>query len=261
MDRFEEMAELQRKWTPPAELLGSVPREVRLSGGGIAAAVLAGLLILGGPTASILLERLSGRQTAEQNQLSDEGKDVEASVTRLWRSADKEHRPMVTYQFHAEGSTFRKSVTAPPRIWKSLREGEPLMVRYWPPNPTRSHPRDWVESPMPLWLSLLLGAILAAIGVGLVFILRRQLTLLSNGRPAPAVVTRYSYAQHGKKNIHYEFPLMGGSVENGKSGPRRTLPAIGATLCALYDRDNPRRNALYPLELARLANTGSRPKQ
>jgi hypothetical protein len=261
MDRFDEMAELQRKWTPPAELAGSGTREVRLSGRGIAAAVLAGLLILGGPVASIFLERLSGRQTAEQNQLSDEGKDVEARVTRLWRSADKESRPMVTYQFFTEGSMYRKSVKAPLRIWKGLMEGSPLVVRYWPPNPTRSHPRDWVETPMPLWLSLLIGSLLAGLGVWLVFTLRRQWSLLREGRPAPAVVTRYSYAQHGQKAIHYEFPLMGGSLEKGRSGPMRKLPAIGATLCVLYDRDNPRRNALYPLEMARLADRGSQSKK
>jgi hypothetical protein len=261
MDRSEEMAEFERKWKPPAELTSSTPREVRLTGAGLAAAVLAGLLILGGPAASVLLQRISGRQTAEQNQISDEGKDVEASVTRLWRAADEEHRPMVTYQFHAEGSTYRKSVRAPLRVWKSLREGSPLTVRYWPPNPTHSHPRDWVESPMPLWLSLVLGAILAGIGVFLVLVLRRQLSLLREGRSAPAVVTRYGFARHGQRSVHYEFRSLGGSTEKGRSGPRKHLPAVGATLCVIYDRDNPRRNAPYPLEMVKLADTGNQAKR
>jgi hypothetical protein len=261
MDRFEEMAEIERKWKPPAELSDSVPREVRLSGRGMGIAVLAGLLILGGASGSFLLQRISGRQTAEQNRLSDEGKDVEAVVTRLWRSSGEEQSPMVTYQFHAEASTYRKSVKAPLRIWKSLREGSTLIVRYWPPNPTRSHPRDWVESPMPLWLSLVLGAIFAGIGVFLVFLLRRQLSLLREGRAAPAVVTRHGFARHGQRSVHYEFRSLGGSTEKGRSGPRRHLPAIGATACVIYDRDDPSRSGLYPLEMAKVADTGSRAKK
>jgi hypothetical protein len=110
---------------------------------------------------------------------------------------------------------------------------------------------------MPIWVPFLVGSSLAAGGAVLVLILRRQLRLLSEGRPALAVVTRYSYAQHGAKNIHYEFPLLSGGMAKGRSGPIRRLPAIGATLCVIYDRENPRRNAPYPLEMARLANAGS----
>jgi hypothetical protein len=73
-------------------------------------------------------------------------------------------------------------------------------------------------------------------------------------------VRRYSYAHHGQKNIHYEFPLLSGGIAKGKSGPTRRLPAIGATLCVIYDRENPSRNAPYPLEMAKLANVGNRLK-
>lgn len=261
MDRYQEMAELQRTWTPPPELMGSGPREVRLSGQGIGVAVLAGCLILGGVGAAISLERVANQQSDEQNLLSEQGKDSEATVTRVWRTRDKESRPMVAYQFEAEGRAYHRSVRAPLAVWKKLAAGSPLAVRFLPSDPARSHPREWAESTIPLWLSLLIGSILAAIGAGLVFVLRRQLALLSEGRPAPAVVTRYSYAQHGQKNIHYEFPLLSGGLAKGKRGPTRRLPAIGATLCVIYDRENPRRNAPYPLEMAKLANVVSRPRK
>jgi len=258
MDRYQEMAELQRTWTPPPELV-RYEREVQLSPQGVAIAVLAGIMILGGVAAGIALETAGNRQSEEQSLLREQGKDAEATVTRLWRARDKERRPMVAYQFETEGRTYRRSVTAPLAVWKKLAAGSPLAVRFLPSDPARNHPRDWAESTMPLWLSLLVGAMLIAVGAFLVLMLRRQLALLSEGRPAPAVVTRYSYAQHGQKNLHYEFPLMSGSVAKGRSGPKSTrrLPAIGATICVIYDRENPRRNAPYPLEMARLANAGA----
>jgi hypothetical protein len=166
---------------------------------------------------------------------------------------------MVTYEFQAEGRTYHRSVGAPLSVWKKLAPGSPLTVRFLPSDPAHNHPSDWAESTMPLWLALLLGCLLAAGGGVLVLVLRWQLALLSEGRPAPAVVTRYSHAQHGQKNIHYEFPLFGGGMAKGRRGPSRRLPAIGATLCVIYDRENPRRNALYPLKMAKLANAAGRP--
>jgi hypothetical protein len=254
MDTYQKMAELQRNWTPPPELAGFGSREVQLSRAGIAIAVLAGALILGGLGAGIGLERVSSRQSAQQALLNEQGKEAEGTVTRLWRARDKEKRPMVAYQYQAAGATYAGSAKAPLRIWKTLAVGSPLAVRFLPSDPALNHPIGWAASTLPLWLPFLAGALLAALGGFLVFGLRRQMALLSEGRPAPAVVTRYSNAQHGQKNIHYEFPLLGGSMAKGHSGPRRTLPAIGATLCVIYDRDNPRRNATYPMQMVRLVN-------
>jgi hypothetical protein len=261
MDRFEEMAELQRTWTPPPELIGYGPREVRLSHAGLAVAVLAGILIFGGIGSVIALEQVGNQQRNERKLLSQQGKDADATITRLWRASDKERQPMVAYQFQVDERTYHRSVGAPLSIWKKLVVGSPLLVRFVPSDPARNHPRDWAASTMPLWVPFLVGSMLAAGGAGLVFILRRQLALLSEGRPAPAVVRRYSNAQHGQKNIHYEFPLLSGGLAKGKSGPTRSLPAIGATLCVIYDRENPSRNAPYPLQMATLANWVGRPRK
>jgi hypothetical protein len=48
MDRYQQMADLQRKWTPPPELIAPGEREVRLAGAGKALAVVAVALVLGG---------------------------------------------------------------------------------------------------------------------------------------------------------------------------------------------------------------------
>jgi hypothetical protein len=40
-----------------------------------------------------------------------------------------------------------------------------------------------------------------------------------------------------------------------------TPPAEGAPICVLYDPENPRRNAIYPLSLVRLESVASPPRQ
>ena len=255
MDRYQELAELQRKWTPPAELTGSAPREVRLSGGGVGLAILAVVLFVAGIAGGFALQGTAARELVEQKLLREQGADVESQVLRHWRTRDKESRTMVSYTLEMEGRTYSKSVKVPRRIWQTLDVGSQITVRFLPSNPAINRPRDWETQPaVPVWLPIIVGLTGGAVGALLVVILKRQLQLLSEGRPAPAIVTRYSFAQHGSKNVHYEFPLLGGGVQRGKRGPTRSLPAIGSTLCVLYDRDNPRRNAPYPLDMARLAN-------
>ena len=254
MERDRELAELQRRWSPPAELTGPVPREVRLSGRGIGLAVMAGVMILAGIATSIYLQRISLRESAEQKLLEDQGQNADGRVVRLWQTGGKNNRDMVTYQFEAEGRTYRNSTSAPPRIWNRLSEGMPLAIRYLPLSPTRNHPQDWVDTPTPLWLSLLFGALLAGAAVILVFSIRRQMGLLREGRPAPGVVTRHSYAGKGQRAFHYDFAPLGGSVTSGKSPPTRRLAPVGATVCVIYDPENPRRNAPYPMEMVKVVN-------
>lgn len=254
MDRYQQLEEVRRKWTPPKELTGSVPREIRLSSGGYVVAVLAVLLILGGIGAGIALSAVGRREAAVQMKLAREGQEAEARVTRVWRASDKEHVPMVAYQFEVDGRQYGDNVKVPLRIWKLLAVGSPLAVRFLPADPLISHPLDWRKERMPVWAPFLVGSMFSGIGVGLVFLLKREAGLLSEGRPAPAIVTKYSHGQHGSKNVHYEFRLLSGSLAKGKSGPTRKLPAIGATICVLYDRDNPRRNRAYPFEMVRVAN-------
>lgn len=253
MDRYSEMEELQRKWQPPAGLRGSVPRPVRLAGAGIALVVLAVAMFAGAVAAVIGLSVVARNQSVEHRLLRDEGRDAEARITRHWRDSSEEHQPMVAYEFEWEGRTYSGRSRLPLRMWKTLDVGSPLAVRFLPEEPRRNRPRDWESSALPAWLPFPVGAVLAGIGVMLVYFVRRQMRLLSEGRPAPGVVTRYSHAEHGQKNIHYEFRLLGGGIAKGKAGPSRKPPPIGTTICIVYERDNPRNNAPYPMCLVRLA--------
>ena len=88
--------------------------------------------------------------------------------------------------------------------------------------------------------------------------LRRQNRLLTEGRPAPGRVTAIKKADKVLV-VQYEFRLLNGVVVKGKYNASK-VPAADQPLCVLYDPENPRRNALYPLSLVRLENAPSPPR-
>ncbi len=258
MDRYEQLIELRKNWTPPAELAGSLPREVRLSAAGIALAVVATLMSAGAVAAFVGLEAIASRESTQRLLLEQQGVNTSAVITRLWRARDKERQPMVAYRFEYDGRAYEGQAKVSLRIWNTLAEGSPLPVRLVPSNPGLNHPSDWPGSQMPAWLPPVVAVFLAAVAALLVFLLRCQRHLLSDGRPAPAIVTRYSLADHGRKRVHYEFAQSSGARGQGKSGPMRKLPPIGSTLCVIYDPENPRRSAPYPMDLVKPAGAGGR---
>lgn len=249
MDRYDKMEELQRTWTPPRELHRATPREVALTGAGVGIVFLAGLLILGGLAAVVGLERKALNSAEDKRLLHEQGREAEGRVTRHWRTADKDSQPMVAYEFDCEGRVCAGRSSAPARIWRGLAVGSPIAVRFLPSDPRRNHPRDWEPSVLPLWFPFVIGGVLVVLGVMIARFVGKQKRLLREGRPAPGIVTGYSHASHGKKVIRYEFRVMSGAVAKGRSSPTRRLPAIGATVCVVYDRDNPRSNSMYPVEL------------
>jgi hypothetical protein len=200
------------------------------------------------------LQVLSTRAAGLQKQLNEEGRDAEAIVTRHWRSSSKDHRTMLDYKFEADGRTYHKSVGAPGRNWNELRVGSPLAIRFLPSDPSQSHPRDWPVDRIPWWTIPLVIVSMSSGGVIIRAILRRQLSLLREGRPAPGVITRHSYAGNNQKTIHYNFVLLDGSVASGKTVRQsRNIPPVGATVCVIYDPGNSRRNSLYPMDVGRIA--------
>jgi hypothetical protein len=103
-------------------------------------------------------------------------------------------------------------------------------------------------------LALMAGA---AAGLGLVFIIRRQRRLLSEGRAAIARVTasttrkRGAHGSHSTNRVVYEFELGGGRVRSGRYETQKAAPPIGGEFVVLYDPDRPERSAKYPLALVR----------
>jgi hypothetical protein len=209
---------------------------------------LAVVFFVGALAGGVALGVLASRQAEEQRLLREQGVDTQGHVARLWRSGDKGQTRWVAYRFTLQESTYQGRARAPVRIWKNLQVGSDVAVRYLPSNPAVSYPLGREPGPMPMWISWLVAASLAAVGGLFTLLLRRQRWLLAEGRPTLAVVTRHAKTDKGTV-IHYEFALLSGSIAKGRSGPTRKPTAVGATFCVFYDPDNPRRNAPYPLPL------------
>jgi len=254
MNPSAQLLEYRRIWTPPKGLGHSAPRPVRLTREGIAVLVLGGLLLAGAAAAAIGLGGMATRQAAERRLLREQGVEVRGVITRLRRTRGDDPELRVYYRFGSPDGTHAGQARAPRRLWDELREGSELPIRYLPSNPAVSIPAGWDRSVLPMWVAVLCAASLAAFGVLLIWRVRREIHLLSEGRAAPAVVTRLkkvrSEHQHGTV-VYYEFLLLSGAAAEGKYGPLRRPPAVGSTLSVVYDPDNPRRSACYPMRLVR----------
>ena len=86
--------------------------------------------------------------------------------------------------------------------------------------------------------------------------LRRQRRLLEEGRPAIARVTssRQRHGTHGHTHQHveYEFTTLSGARRTGRFDAQRNVPVPGSTILVLYDPDEPKRQAPYPIRLYRV---------
>ncbi len=252
------LSKLWEGWTPPEGLNRSRPREVVLNGRGIMLYVMAAVMAAGGVFGAVFIARASRRQQAETRHLLAEGREAEGVVTRLWRTGDGEsHEHHVAYRFPVDGRNRTGHATVGNGYWDSLRVGSTIAVRYLPSAPAHNFPAAHPPTPPPAWLPFLLVGVGLAAGVTMPLQVRRQRRLLEDGRPAPAVVTRRRlwHTQHGAQNLmYYQFALPDGGVCKGWANFHgRNVPAVDAVICILYDPDNPRRSAPYPMCTVKLA--------
>ncbi len=245
---------LKSNWTPPDGLRSASPRPVRLTRLGTGVGFAAGLLIIGAFLVGIFLARTVRRQELEHRLLDEQGIAADAVITRTWRTNDKANEPRVTYRFACRDSICTNSVQAPLNLWREMKVGAPLAIRFVPSRPNISHPVDWPWRGLPTWMPYVITGLIAAIGSLIAVQLARQMRLLADGRPARGQVTAIRRAK--TLVVLYEFQLPDGTVRKGRAAATKR-PEIGSAVCVLYDPDNPRRNTLYPLSLARLTEPGS----
>jgi hypothetical protein len=241
---------MQNDWAPPDRLGFSSMRAVRLSGQGMFLVGMAVFLVLGGIALGIFLAGKVRRETEQQRLLADQGITANAVIARHWRTGGKSSTDRVQYRFEYQGTVYTGNVRVPAKIWRGLTAGQTLQVRFVPSQPAISHPVGWESRPLPLWFPYLIAGMLAVLGFILWLVISRQMRLLAEGRPVPGRVTAVGRGRHGTV-VRYEFQTLNGATMKGRSETRK-LPLDGAPVCVLYDPENPRRNALYPLPLVRL---------
>jgi MYXO-CTERM domain-containing protein len=244
------------EWSEPPELRRHVPRQLGLSAGGKAAAVLVAALVTGGAAAGVALYTSAERNRALSEALETRGVAAEARVLET-RRRDKGRR-LVIYGYTAQGREYSGRVTVPRGDRRALEPGSRLPVRYLPDDPRRAWPAGYDPSGPPVWTAAAAPAGFAALALVLAWSIRRQKWLLSMGRAVEGRVigARKVHTRHGSSHtVEYEFRTLSGSVRRVKiAASGRKPPAPGTAVTLLYDPDNPSRAAVYPLSLARVAD-------
>ena len=247
-------------WTSPAELERPLPRPVRMTGMGILGVVLF-LLFMAVPAFMISMAiRDDARAASYLRQMAAEGRETDAAVTRLWISHGSKGSTSwhVAYEYDVDGRTYRSQNAIARSHWESLQARGRLPVSYAASDPSRVYPTaDPPRRTSPLlwgFVVIFTGLFVALPLAGIVGVFRSR-RLLAEGMPARGRVTSCKRVQ--SRNgvsyvIRYEFTAMDGTACQGKGSVRMYTPE-GSSITVLYDPNLPRRNATYPMTMAKVA--------
>ena len=237
----------------PTELRRSVPRPVSLTLGGRLAAAGCVLIVVGMTAVGAFLWTKLTADNALAAELARSGASADATVTSVRRTGGEDAHLDVRYVYVVQGVEYQGRGRLGKR--STVATGSQLKVGYLPLQPSRS----WLEGrgprpPLPVVaiVAPFTGFVIAAI---LVVIIRRQHRLLSDGRAAMARVTGVKKSGHGKETrwrVQYQWQLLNGATRTGHTDKASSPPAEGSFVPLLYDPENPKRYAAWPLSLVRL---------
>jgi len=203
---------------------------------------------------------LAARDAARFDRIMREGVSTQAEVIRVGRTRrDDEVRRVVTYRYTVEARTYGGYTTLGKRDRRRFDIGSSIPVRYLPADPKRSWMQGYEPKGVPLWVFPVVALGLALGTAPIALVLRSQRRLLEEGRPALARVTQCRRTQssgHSRTRVQYEFRILSGAIRTGSYEVEKNPPAAGSTLTVIYHREEPRRNARYPLPLVRTARPG-----
>ena len=245
--------DLLHRFSPPAGLPQSAPRDVRLTGGGRALMAVAWLLAAAAIVAGGLLYREAASRAAAIATIDERGVAATAVIDHVWRKSGDGNPVFASFHFDAGGTRRDAETRMQLEPWRRLRAGSLVRVRYLPENPERSILDGARLRRLPFGVAYLVAGLLAAVALLCAAVINSQRSLLMEGRVAPAIVTEVKKQQTGsygesQRVMRYEFPLLGGGVATGKASASKTT-AVGSSLVVLYDPDRPGRNHPYPFSL------------
>ena len=153
--------------TLPPELSGTVPRNVRLTAGGIAMIVAAVMMATGALAVAIGMSVAYIR--SGEARLRDGGSvAVEARVEDVFLRRGENPRRVVIYTYDVDGRTHTGRVVLRPRDRRAFAVGGSIPIRYVNSRPDQSWAIDYEPGTFPLWLIPLVSISLLAGGAGLV---------------------------------------------------------------------------------------------
>lgn len=235
----------------PPELLGSVPRDVRLTGGGISLVAVAIAFVLAGPVVAIVMSIVNARIDATRELRDRESLAADAEVIGVSERRGEHPRRIATYRYELDGRGYTGRASFDEKDRRELARGMPIRIEYLQSKPAESWIAGDRPAGIPLWvaaviaLPLLVGA--AAIGRSV----RRQWILLSEGRAAQArvIAVKKTFRDHGTAfRVGYEFRTLSGGKQTSRCDVGKPAPPIGALIPIVYHRDEPAWSARYPLQ-------------
>jgi hypothetical protein len=204
--------------------------------------------------------RVELRRQAENEsvvrRLTTEGQETQATVTHLYTGMGGY---VVNYEYTVNGRTFQRGAFIAEEQWRSLEVGSPLAIRYLPSNPNDAYPdaappnsQNYSSIALPMAGMILFVTLSFAIGCLWDVVSERR--LLARGRAVLGIVIRCKTGTRDRISgfyLNYDFSFPGGAPCQGK-GFSGSQQAEGSPVTVLYDPNNPRRSALYPMETVRL---------
>ena len=249
--------ETQALWRPPAELLRAIPRPSRLSAAGKLIAIFGWLLPAGAPVLGTWLYLQASGGQDRSRELRDAGIATQADIVRVSTTRGEKRRRVVSYRYFAAGHSYTGRQTLRRTDRRPFEAGSTIEVRFLPSQPQSSWMDGYGPRGMPSWPAVVLPLGLALCTLPMIYVIRRQRMLFEYGRPAQAVIleSKRIHHSHGASHyrVRYEFQTLSGSTRKGSYNASRKPPAAGTAITVLYDPDEPKRSAPYPLQFIRLA--------
>lgn len=227
-------------------------RDVRLTANGVAAMGVAIVLAALALAAAIVLPSVHARQEAERNTLRSGAVSASATIVAVKVTRGEHPRRDVTYRYTAAGGDYDRSARVPQRDRRALPVGARIPIFYLDSAPARSWLPGDEPDVLPLWVVPPVTCVLALFSGALIWRIRRDRVLLAEGRFAQARVvasTKVKHQHHSAHRVRYTFTALSGKTVTATSEVRRAPGAVGDTIRVLYHRDDPNRNAIYPLTL------------
>ena len=242
----------------PPELLGSVPRDVRLTPGGFAVAVTAIALAIGALASAIVMSVAYARSESDRQLRARDSGTADAEVVQIERG--EEQRRTVTYRYEVDGRLYTGAARLRSSDRRDLKTGAPIRIRYLASRPQTNWLTGYEPGSFPLWVIPLVALSLLLAAVAVVRSVRRQWVLLSEGRVAQARVIgtkKVRRDHHTAFRVSYEFQTISGAKQTSRFEVGKTPPTIGTLIPIVYHRDKPQWSAAYPFQLVRPGRFGN----
>jgi hypothetical protein len=206
------------------------------------------LIVAGVSIGTALLMSAQRSRSAASAAIETRGEIVSLQATRGDRP-----RWVATYTYVAGGRTYSGTGRLGRRDRQALSVGDSIDVRYLPTEPGKAWVGDYQPNQLPIALAPLAFAFMIIPAVVFLVAVRRQSSLLSEGRPAVAVVTgarRVSTGHSHHESVAVEFRALSGALVTAHLNLQKR-PKIGSDMVVVYDAETPTRCARYPFSLVR----------